>query len=83
MMHTRFSQTPIWELNQECHINPHGSVWQIEAWTQQIASENPDLISRSAIGTTFEGRTMHLLKVIVLNHDLAISEGFKSMNSNT
>ncbi|XP_019604411.1 carboxypeptidase B [Rhinolophus sinicus] len=38
--------------------------WEtIEAWIQQIASENPDLISRSAIGTTFEGRTMHLLKV--------------------
>ncbi|XP_054568428.1 carboxypeptidase B [Eptesicus fuscus] len=38
--------------------------WEtIEAWTQQVASENPDLISRSAIGTTFEGRTMYLLKV--------------------
>ncbi|XP_023445183.2 carboxypeptidase B [Dasypus novemcinctus] len=38
--------------------------WEtIEAWTQQVATENPDLISRSTIGTTFEGRTLHLLKV--------------------
>ncbi|XP_017821251.2 carboxypeptidase B [Callithrix jacchus] len=38
--------------------------WEtIEAWTQQVTTENPDLISRSVIGTTFEGRTMYLLKV--------------------
>uniref|UniRef100_A0A667ITD6 Carboxypeptidase B n=1 Tax=Lynx canadensis TaxID=61383 RepID=A0A667ITD6_LYNCA len=38
--------------------------WEtIEAWTQQVATENPGLISRRAIGTTFEGRTMYLLKV--------------------
>ncbi|KAF3827210.1 hypothetical protein GH733_002696, partial [Mirounga leonina] len=38
--------------------------WEtIEAWTQQVTSENPGLISRSAIGSTFEGRTMYLLKV--------------------
>ncbi|XP_003789517.1 carboxypeptidase B [Otolemur garnettii] len=38
--------------------------WEtIEAWTQQVATENPDLISRSVIGTTFEGRNMYLLKV--------------------
>ncbi|XP_036706703.1 carboxypeptidase B [Balaenoptera musculus] len=38
--------------------------WEtIEAWTQQVASENPDLISRSAIGTTFLGNTIYLLKV--------------------
>ncbi|XP_019486918.1 PREDICTED: carboxypeptidase B [Hipposideros armiger] len=38
--------------------------WEtIEAWTQQVASENPDLITRSVIGTTFEGRSMYLLKV--------------------
>ncbi|XP_042521619.1 carboxypeptidase B [Dipodomys spectabilis] len=38
--------------------------WEtIEAWTQQVAAENPDLISRSVIGTTFEGRNMYLLKV--------------------
>ncbi|XP_020836589.1 carboxypeptidase B [Phascolarctos cinereus] len=36
---------------------------QIEAWTEQIAAENPELISRSVIGTTFEGRSMYLLKV--------------------
>uniref|UniRef100_A0A8D2CYR5 Carboxypeptidase B n=1 Tax=Sciurus vulgaris TaxID=55149 RepID=A0A8D2CYR5_SCIVU len=38
--------------------------WEtIEAWTQQIADENPGLVSRSIIGTTFEGRNMYLLKV--------------------
>ncbi|XP_006874454.1 PREDICTED: carboxypeptidase B [Chrysochloris asiatica] len=38
--------------------------WEtIEAWTQQIAADNPDLISRSVIGTTFEGRSMYLLKI--------------------
>ncbi|XP_005079722.1 carboxypeptidase B [Mesocricetus auratus] len=38
--------------------------WEkIEAWIKQIASENPQLISRSTIGTTFEGRNIHLLKV--------------------
>ncbi|XP_017379290.1 carboxypeptidase B [Cebus imitator] len=38
--------------------------WEtIEAWTQQVATENPDLISRSVIGTTFEGRALYLLKV--------------------
>ncbi|KAM5292405.1 carboxypeptidase B [Ctenodactylus gundi] len=38
--------------------------WEtIEAWTQQIATENPALISRSVIGTTFEGRNLYLLKV--------------------
>uniref|UniRef100_A0A2K6PHJ3 Carboxypeptidase B n=1 Tax=Rhinopithecus roxellana TaxID=61622 RepID=A0A2K6PHJ3_RHIRO len=38
--------------------------WEtIEAWTQQVATENPALISRSVIGTTFEGRDIYLLKV--------------------
>ncbi|XP_012498339.1 PREDICTED: carboxypeptidase B [Propithecus coquereli] len=38
--------------------------WEtIEAWTEQVTTENPDLISRSVIGTTFEGRNMYLLKV--------------------
>ncbi|XP_048190571.1 carboxypeptidase B [Perognathus longimembris pacificus] len=38
--------------------------WEtIEAWTQQVEAENPDLVSRSVIGTTFEGRNMYLLKV--------------------
>ncbi|XP_012638278.2 carboxypeptidase B [Microcebus murinus] len=38
--------------------------WEtIEAWTQQVTTENPDLISRSVIGTTFEGRNMYLLKI--------------------
>uniref|UniRef100_A0A8C3YLA8 Carboxypeptidase B n=1 Tax=Catagonus wagneri TaxID=51154 RepID=A0A8C3YLA8_9CETA len=38
--------------------------WEtIEAWTQQVASDNPDLISRSVIGTTFLGNNIYLLKV--------------------
>ncbi|XP_020013918.1 carboxypeptidase B [Castor canadensis] len=38
--------------------------WEtIEAWIKQITAENPDLISHSTIGTTFEGRSLHLLKV--------------------
>ncbi|XP_030072038.1 carboxypeptidase B [Microcaecilia unicolor] len=35
----------------------------IAAWTASIAAENPDLVSRSQIGTTYEGRPMYLLKV--------------------
>ncbi|XP_075411672.1 carboxypeptidase B [Tenrec ecaudatus] len=38
--------------------------WEkIEAWIQQVTADNPDLISQSVIGTTFEGRSMYLLKV--------------------
>ncbi|XP_038204218.1 carboxypeptidase B [Arvicola amphibius] len=38
--------------------------WEtIEAWIQEVANNNPDLISRRTIGTTFEGRNIHLLKV--------------------
>ncbi|XP_055978035.1 carboxypeptidase B [Sorex fumeus] len=38
--------------------------WEtIEAWTEQIAKENPALVTRSVIGTTFEGRNMYVLKV--------------------
>ncbi|KAL1778171.1 carboxypeptidase B [Sigmodon hispidus] len=38
--------------------------WEtIEAWIKQVASENPDLISQSIIGTTFEERNIYLLKV--------------------
>ncbi|ELW64302.1 Carboxypeptidase B [Tupaia chinensis] len=38
--------------------------WEtIEAWIEQVTADNPELISRQTIGTTFEGRTMHLLKV--------------------
>nr|XP_048308573.1 carboxypeptidase B [Myodes glareolus] len=38
--------------------------WEtIEAWIQEVANGNPDLISRRTIGTTFEGRAIHLLKV--------------------
>ncbi|NXS21485.1 CBPB1 Carboxypeptidase, partial [Mystacornis crossleyi] len=37
----------------------------IAAWTADIAAQNPDLVSRSVIGETFEGRPMYLLKVSV------------------
>ncbi|XP_060098303.1 carboxypeptidase B [Heteronotia binoei] len=38
--------------------------WEtIAAWTADIANQNPALVSRSQIGTTFEGRPMYLLKV--------------------
>ncbi|XP_041515434.1 carboxypeptidase B [Microtus oregoni] len=38
--------------------------WEtIEAWIKEVANDNPDLISRRTIGTTFEGRNIHLLKV--------------------
>uniref|UniRef100_A0A8D0FUJ5 Carboxypeptidase B1 n=1 Tax=Strix occidentalis caurina TaxID=311401 RepID=A0A8D0FUJ5_STROC len=36
---------------------------QIAAWTANIAAQNPDLVSRSVIGKTYEGRPMYLLKV--------------------
>ncbi|NXI23960.1 CBPB1 Carboxypeptidase, partial [Sterrhoptilus dennistouni] len=35
----------------------------IAAWTADIAAQNPDLISRSVIGETYEGRPMYLLKL--------------------
>ncbi|KGL83377.1 Carboxypeptidase B [Tinamus guttatus] len=38
--------------------------WEtIAAWTADIAAENPDLVSRSVIGETYEGRQLYLLKV--------------------
>ncbi|XP_057613307.1 carboxypeptidase B [Chionomys nivalis] len=38
--------------------------WEtIEAWIQEVVKDNPNLISRKTIGTTFEGRNIHLLKV--------------------
>ncbi|NXA53968.1 CBPB1 Carboxypeptidase, partial [Nothocercus julius] len=38
--------------------------WEtIAAWTADVAAENPDLVSRSVIGETYEGRQMYLLKV--------------------
>ncbi|NXT67577.1 CBPB1 Carboxypeptidase, partial [Chaetops frenatus] len=36
---------------------------QIAAWTADIAAQNPDLVSRSVIGETYEGRPMYLLKM--------------------
>nr|XP_006637871.1 PREDICTED: carboxypeptidase B [Lepisosteus oculatus] len=40
------------------------NTWQnIEAWMSSITAENPTLVSRSVIGTTYEGRKMHLLKL--------------------
>uniref|UniRef100_A0A8C6JKU4 Carboxypeptidase B n=1 Tax=Melopsittacus undulatus TaxID=13146 RepID=A0A8C6JKU4_MELUD len=38
--------------------------WEmIVAWTADIAAQNPDLVSRSVIGETYEGRSIYLLKV--------------------
>ncbi|NXU47200.1 CBPB1 Carboxypeptidase, partial [Turnix velox] len=38
--------------------------WEtIAAWTADIAAQNPDLVSHSVIGETYEGRPMYLLKV--------------------
>ncbi|NXL10594.1 CBPB1 Carboxypeptidase, partial [Mesembrinibis cayennensis] len=38
--------------------------WEtIAAWTADIAAQNPDLVSRSIIGETYEGRPMYLLKM--------------------
>ncbi|NXX91504.1 CBPB1 Carboxypeptidase, partial [Centropus bengalensis] len=38
--------------------------WEmIAAWTADIAAQNPDLVFRSVIGETYEGRPMYLLKV--------------------
>ncbi|XP_044147684.1 carboxypeptidase B-like [Bufo gargarizans] len=35
----------------------------IYAWSANIAAQNPDLVSRSQIGTSYEGRPLYLLKV--------------------
>ncbi|KFQ68638.1 Carboxypeptidase B [Phaethon lepturus] len=38
--------------------------WEtIAAWTADIAAQNPNLVSRSVIGETYEGRPMYLLKM--------------------
>ncbi|KFV48657.1 Carboxypeptidase B [Tyto alba] len=38
--------------------------WEtIAAWTADIAAQNPNLVSRSVIGKTYEGRPMYLLKM--------------------
>uniref|UniRef100_A0A8C3C7P3 Carboxypeptidase B n=1 Tax=Cairina moschata TaxID=8855 RepID=A0A8C3C7P3_CAIMO len=36
----------------------------IAAWTEDITAQNPDLVSRSVIGETYEGRPMYLLKAV-------------------
>uniref|UniRef100_A0A3Q2ECV0 Carboxypeptidase B n=1 Tax=Cyprinodon variegatus TaxID=28743 RepID=A0A3Q2ECV0_CYPVA len=36
---------------------------EIESWISSIASSNPSLISKQVIGQTYEGRSMHLLKL--------------------
>ncbi|XP_043917904.1 carboxypeptidase B-like [Protopterus annectens] len=36
---------------------------QIASWTAQLSSDNPSLVSRIVIGTTYEGRPMYLLKL--------------------
>ncbi|XP_077344379.1 carboxypeptidase B-like [Lithobates pipiens] len=35
----------------------------INAWSANIAAQNPSLVSRSEIGTSYEGRPLYLLKV--------------------
>lgn len=60
-----------WEFNQLCHINPRMILWQIEAWIQQVATDNPDLVTQSVIGTTFEGRNIYVLKVTIFKHDIS------------
>ncbi|KAF7708957.1 hypothetical protein HF521_018014 [Silurus meridionalis] len=38
--------------------------WEnVEAWVNSITSSNPALISRSTLGKSYEGRSMHLLKI--------------------
>ncbi|XP_014801313.1 PREDICTED: carboxypeptidase B-like [Calidris pugnax] len=38
--------------------------WEtIAAWTADIAAQNPDLVTRSVIGETYEGRPMYILKM--------------------
>ncbi|NXE18740.1 CBPB1 Carboxypeptidase, partial [Ardeotis kori] len=38
--------------------------WEtIAAWTADVAAQNPDLVSRSVIGETYEGRPLYLLKI--------------------
>ncbi|NXL83558.1 CBPB1 Carboxypeptidase, partial [Alectura lathami] len=40
------------------------NTWEtIAAWTADIADQNPDLVSRSVIGETYEGRSIYLLKL--------------------
>lgn len=46
-------------------------LWQIEAWIQQVATDNPDLVTQSVIGTTFEGRNIYVLKVTIFKHDIS------------
>uniref|UniRef100_A0A8D0DXG7 Carboxypeptidase B n=1 Tax=Salvator merianae TaxID=96440 RepID=A0A8D0DXG7_SALMN len=45
------------------HYEKYNNWETIEAWTADIANENPGLVSRLQIGTTFENRNMYLLKV--------------------
>ncbi|XP_077344376.1 carboxypeptidase B-like [Lithobates pipiens] len=41
----------------------YNDIETIYAWTANIAAENPELVSRSQIGTSYEGRPIYLLKV--------------------
>ncbi|XP_041125977.1 carboxypeptidase B [Polyodon spathula] len=41
----------------------YNTLEKIEAWTASITAENPNLVTRSQIGSSFEGRPMYLLKL--------------------
>ncbi|XP_066564989.1 carboxypeptidase B isoform X1 [Amia ocellicauda] len=41
----------------------YNNLQQIESWVANMAAANPSLITTSQIGTSYEGRRMHLLKL--------------------
>ncbi|XP_062438671.1 carboxypeptidase B [Rhea pennata] len=46
------------------HSYENYNKWEtIAAWTADVAAQNPNLVSRSIIGETYEGQQMYLLKV--------------------
>ncbi|XP_006258108.1 carboxypeptidase B isoform X1 [Alligator mississippiensis] len=49
--------------------NKYNNWEMIAAWTADMAAQSPDLVSRSVIGSTFEGRPMYLLKVGKSGHN--------------
>ncbi|NWV00445.1 CBPB1 Carboxypeptidase, partial [Upupa epops] len=56
------------QFDSKSRTGAHGyekyNTWEtIADWTADIAAQNPDLVSRSVIGATYEGRPLYLLKV--------------------
>ncbi|XP_036378159.1 carboxypeptidase B [Megalops cyprinoides] len=52
------------EISPRSHNYMKYNTWEkIEAWISSMASANPSLISKQVIGTTFEGRSMTVLKI--------------------